>query len=47
MEKRIMNGKSVSLLGFGGMRFPTNADGTINREESIKMVRTAYEGGVN
>ena len=34
MEYRTMDniGAKTSLLGFGCMRFPTNADGSINEE---------------
>ncbi len=36
MEYRKMEnlGISTSLLGFGCMRFPTNADGSIDEEEA-------------
>ncbi len=38
---------TTSLLGFGCMRFPINADGTINEAESFKMLDLAYDRGVN
>lgn len=47
MTKRDMCGDSVSLLGFGCMRFPTNKDGRIDREASSKMLSFAYDSGVN
>ncbi len=49
MEKRRMENLSVetSLLGFGCMRFPVNADGTIHEEEAEKMIDTAMKAGVN
>ncbi|MGL4373370.1 MAG: aldo/keto reductase, partial [Turicibacter sp.] len=40
-------GLDISLLGFGCMRFPTIADGTIDEVESQKMIDYAYEQGVN
>ena len=49
MEKRKLNklGIETSLLGFGCMRFPTTAEGKIDREASEKMLDKAYELGVN
>lgn len=48
MEYRKMEnlGISTSLLGFGCMRFPTNADGSINEEEALAMIDRAYQAGV-
>lgn len=48
MEKRVFQtiNEEVSLLGFGGMRFPTK-DGEIDYELSSKMVDIAYKNGVN
>ena len=37
----------LSLLGFGGMRLPRNADGTIDEAETQKMVDYAMSHGVN
>jgi len=49
MEYREMKniGAKTSLLGFGCMRFPTNADGSINEEEALAMLDRAYHAGVN
>ena len=49
MEYRQMSniGAKTSLLGFGCMRFPTNADGSINEEEALAMIDKAYHAGVN
>lgn len=49
MEYRQMSniGAKTSLLGFGCMRFPTNADGSINEEEAFAMLDKAYQAGVN
>lgn len=37
----------TSLLGFGCMRFPTKADGTINEVEATEMIDYAIKAGVN
>ena len=34
------------MLGFGCMRFPTNADGSIDEEEALAMIDRAYRAGV-
>lgn len=49
MEKRKMEklGAEVSLLGFGCMRFPTNAEGKIDRELAEAMMDKAIAAGVN
>ena len=43
MEKRKLNklGIETSLLGFGCMRFPTTAEGKIDREQAEKMLSAA------
>lgn len=48
MEYRKMEnlGISTSLLGFGCMRFPTNADGSINEAEALALIDKAYQEGV-
>lgn len=46
MEYRTIGDTRTSLLGFGCMRFPTNAQGKINREEATEMLEMAYEAGV-
>ncbi|MDE5823367.1 MAG: aldo/keto reductase, partial [Lachnospiraceae bacterium] len=48
MEYRKMEnlGIRTSLLGFGCMRFPANADGSINEEEALAMIDQAYQSGV-
>lgn len=45
MEYRRMEnlGISTSLLGFGCMRFPTDADGSINEQEVLAMIDRAYQ----
>ena len=40
-------GIEVSLLGFGCMRFPTGADGKIDRPEAERMMDKAIAAGVN
>ena len=49
MEMRKMEklGAEVSLLGFGCMRFPTNAEGKIDRELAEAMMDKAIAAGVN
>lgn len=48
MEYRKMEnlGISISLLGFGCMRFPTNADGSIDETKALAMIDRAYREGV-
>ena len=40
-------GDKLSILGFGCMRLPTTADGSIDEERGIKQVRYAIDNGVN
>ena len=40
-------GVKVSPLGFGIMRLPSDAEGNVNEQESIKMIRAAIDGGLN
>ena len=49
MEKRSMEklGAEVSLLGFGCMRFPMDAQGNIKEKEAEAMLDTAIQSGVN
>ena len=49
MEKRKMSnlGIETSLLGFGCMRFPQNADGSIDEKEAERMLDKAISEGVN
>lgn len=49
MEKRRFEklGIETSLLGFGCMRFPLNADGGINEELAERMLDLAMASGVN
>lgn len=49
MELRKMEklGIETSLLGFGCMRFPTNAEGKIDRELAQEMLDRAIAAGVN
>jgi len=39
--------KSLSLLGFGAMRLPTKADGSVDEDKTREIVRYAMENGVN
>jgi predicted aldo/keto reductase-like oxidoreductase len=49
MEKRKLEklGIETSLLGYGCMRFPTTAEGKIDREQAEKLLDTAYARGIN
>ena len=49
MQKKLFEkmGIEVSRLGFGCMRFPTRADGKIDREKALEMIDYAYQHGVN
>lgn len=49
MEFRKMEniGAEVSLLGFGCMRYPTDEQGNIDREQAFAMIDEAYRNGVN
>ncbi len=40
-------GLSLSMLGMGGMRFPTNPDGTVNLEATQELFDLCIEHGVN
>jgi predicted aldo/keto reductase-like oxidoreductase len=46
-RKMPKNGDELSILGFGCMRLPTKADGSIDEERGIKQVRFAIDQGVN
>ena len=49
MERRQMEklGIAPSMLGFGGMRFPTTPEGKIDYEAAEPLLDRAYEQGVN
>lgn len=49
MEKRRLEklGIETSLLGYGCMRFPTNAEGKIDREKAFALLDRAIKSGVN
>ena len=49
MEKRKLEklGIETSLLGYGCMRFPTNAEGKIDREKAFELLDKAIANGVN
>ena len=47
MRKMEKLGVETSLLGFGCMRFPTNADGSIDEKKAEQMLDAAYAAGVN
>ncbi|MDY3869061.1 MAG: aldo/keto reductase [Pyramidobacter sp.] len=40
-------GEKLSILGFGCMRLPLNPDGTVDREESKRIVRWGIDNGIN
>ena len=49
MEYRNWNNKPLrtSLLGYGCMRFPTRADGSIDEPRAAALLNTAKAAGVN
>lgn len=47
MDHRNLAGNSVSLLGYGCMRFPTNAAGGIDEPRAEALLLRAYEAGIN
>lgn len=47
MIYRDFRGEKLSLLGFGAMRLPTLGDGSIDQEQTNKMIDYALEHGVN
>ncbi|MFI3168640.1 MAG: aldo/keto reductase [Faecalibacterium sp.] len=49
METRHWEKQNIetSLLGFGCMRFPLNAEGNIDEPEAEKMLTKAYKSGIN
>lgn len=49
MEYRTFNktGEKISLFGFGTMRMPVHEDGSLNHEESVRMIRHAIDKGCN
>ena len=47
MKYRHFNGKDISQLGFGAMRLPTLENGEINKEESFRLFKYAFDEGVN
>ena len=43
-ENKRLNAR-VSLLGFGGMRFPTDGEGKIREAEAAGMLRRPWRAG--
>jgi len=46
-RKMLKTGDELSILGFGCMRLPVKADGSIDEERAVKQVRYAIDHGVN
>lgn len=49
-DKMIFNSikeDTLSLLGFGAMRLPTNEDGSIDKKTTREMIKLAMDSGVN
>ena len=47
MIERMFHGQRLGLLGFGTMRLPLNADGTVDEAQVRDMVAYAMAHGVN
>lgn len=47
MIYRDLCGEKVSLLGFGAMRMPKTANGKLNMQEAVGLIRQAIDGGIN
>ena len=47
MISRVFQDKTLGQLGFGTMRLPTLADGSIDQQTLNRMVERALEGGIN
>ena len=39
--------RKVSVLGYGCMRYPKNADGSVNELRTTRLLREAFRNGVN
>jgi hypothetical protein len=46
-RKMPKTGDELSVLGFGCMRLPVKADGSIDEERAVKQIRCAIDNGVN
>jgi hypothetical protein len=47
LYRKMPNGDELSILGFGAMRLPVKADGSIDEEKATRMIRRAIDCGVN
>ncbi len=47
MDYRTFCTDKVSTLGFGCMRFPQTSNGEIDEERAFKLLKSAYESGIN
>lgn len=47
MKTRMFRKEKLSLLGFGCMRMPETAPGSIDRKKAFEMLDAAYDAGVN
>jgi len=46
MQYSTINNQKISRLGYGCMRYPLNAEGTVDKEAALKLMDYAYSRGI-